>query len=536
MRVNGAPRRFGGGHASLLWTPQNDIDLYGGLWWDAADVADGSVSALVSRCGKGHQLIQATGASQPTKSGGVGTSSKINFDGGDSLARAQATNVAVHTKSNTVPDSAFGMSPGATGKGFTCTGFANIPGTNYFWIGNHGDKSAGHDNTGPWDPSLMLVYRDPATGVMTKIQEFGVLALIGAGTESIQGVTFDTSDNTLWFAIATGTKKGVYHVTQAGVLLSDTITATWAPNGIAYDPRDDGMWIGRESSDGNGLEKRSCSTGAVTMASINPGLSNADILLFDTVTHELLLSYGPNGAAGNIQVYNAEAMTSLVNYGSILLPTQCDTTEGVAIRLADLLINVNDGFYHTGASLLNAGVEARCMPPCPLQFSINTTLGLVGGTTGTDCFLECGTPLSGPGWGLYPTSATGLNLIVNTGASGTSQQATLVGVVPSMTASARLVDCYIDNRPSVKSMTMYVDGTLIGTQSLSACQGGIMTAGTLRFGTASDVRPITGDIYDVALVAGQSNRVNMEGYRANRRALTGNLPANHLWKNAAPTP
>jgi hypothetical protein len=210
-------------------------------------------------------------------------------------------------------------------------------------------------------------------------------------------------------------------------------------------------------------------------------------------------------------------VVALVNYGSILLPTQCDTTEGVAIRLADLLINVNDGFYHTGASLLNAGVEARCMPPCPLQFSINATLGLVGGTTGTDCLLEFGTPLRRARMGHLPNlddrpqpdrQHRGERHIaaIDAGRRGAIHRRD-IGAHPRL----------LHRQPAVGEVDddVWVDGTLIGTHA-DECQGGIMTAGSCGFGTSKDNRSAP-CVSMTSLFAGPSNRVNMEGYRADRR-------------------
>jgi hypothetical protein len=528
MRVNSPRPRPGGGHASLLWTPQYDIDTYGGLWWDYRDIVDGTVSAWVSRCGKGQQAL-LTGAG-PTKD-----VNGVAFNGTtQALSRSTATNAAVHLRSNTVPDSTYGMSSDGAGKGFTCTGLTRVNGSDIYWLGNHGDASAAHDGSGAWDPSLIKVRRDPVTGALTKIGEIRVKPLLGASVQSIQDVTFDSSDNTLWFAVATGSLLGVYHVTQDGVLLSDTITASWAPNGLAYDPRDDGIFINRESSSGNGLEKRSCATGAVTMASINPSVTAADQLSFDSTTHELLLSYGTNSPPGSVQVYDAETPTTLVLAGNIQLPAQCNATEGI-YREGDRIINLNDDWYHPAGSLLNQSVEVRCCPPLPKIVSVHMT-ALVSATTGTDCLIEFGAPLggSGNGWGIYPTSTTALNLIVNTGASGTGQQSTVSSGAISALTSMRLIDVVFNM--SAKSASLRIDGTAVTTGILTNCIGSLTLAQIMRLGTSADSRFASCVLKDVIIVAGASDVQRMEGWRAWQHGLTGQLPANHPYKNAAPTP
>jgi hypothetical protein len=530
MRVNSSRKstRRGGGHASLLWTPQNDLDTLGGYWWDYRDIVDGTVAGWVSRCGKG-QIALLAGAG-PTKD-----ANGVAFNGTtQALSRSAATNASVHLRSNTIPDSTYGMSPDGTGKGFTCTGLTVIPGTDFYWLGNHGDTSVAHDNSGPWNPSLVKVYRNPATGALTKITEIRLQPLLGVNVQSVQDVTFDTSDNTLWFAVATGTIKGVYHVTQAGVLLSDTITATWAPNGLAYDPRDDAIFINRESSDGNGLEKRSCSTGAVTMASFNPGFTAADQLYFDAATHELLLSYGTNAPPGNVAVYDAETPTTLVAAGTIAFPAQCNATEGID-RSGDRLINLNDDWFHPAGALLNQSVEVRCCPPLPKIVSVHMT-ALVSATTGTDCLIEFGTPLGGAGngWGIYPTSTTALNLIVNTGASGTGQQSTVSSGAISAMTSMRMIGAIFNM--TAKTVSVRLDGSAVTTGNLTNCIGSLTLAQIMRLGTSADSRFASCVIKDVAIVAGASDYQRIEGWQAWQHGLTANLPANHPYKNAAPTP
>jgi hypothetical protein len=504
-----------------------EIDLYG-LWWDAADAGElfGSpISQFVSREGLSHFALQATASSMPKR-----YSTGIVFDGDDNLSRTAATNLASYVRCNTVPDSTFGMSPSSTGKGFTCTGLTRVPGTDDFWIGNHGDQSAGHDGTGPWSPSLVKVRRNTTTGALTKLDEIGLASRI-PGIQSVQDVTYDTSDDTLWFASATAAALlKVYHITTAGVLVGDDITPTWAPNGLAYDPRDDGIWINRESSTGNGLEKRSCSTGLVTMAAINPGLNNADQLFFDTTTTELLLSYGANTPPGNVQVYNAGGLTSLVASGTIALPFPCNATEGID-RSGTVLLNLNDDWYHPAGNLLNQLVECKCVPPTPKFITISLTAS-VSATTGTDCFFEIGTPLGGNGFGVYPTSTTGINCIANTGASGVGQQGTVTGTSLSSLTTLRLIDITLDVPNQLG--TLYIDGVSKATGSLAALVGGITTAQALRIGTASDVRPITGTIKDIIMVTGAANRQKLEGYRAWRHDLVANLDVSHPYKGSPP--
>jgi hypothetical protein len=503
--------------SSFLWSPQNDINLYGGLWFDSNDPAAGAVSSWLSREGKSHNAIQSTGSAQPTK-GNTG----VVFDGGDSVARTAATNIGLYIRSATLPDGEGSVA----GKGFTGTGICRVPNTNQFWVANHGQDLPA-DVT--WTPSLVRI--SYVAGVITKLQEI-TLADKYVSIETVQGLAYDTSDDTLWFADTNNTK--IRHIQTDGTVISgDEITPTWAPNGLAYDATNDKLWIGEETSIGVNIESRSCATGAVVNAAIGTSLTNIDCLFYDDTTKCLLLTYGANGVAGNIQVYNTSgASGALVASGTIAMPAQVDAIEGVVWE-GDTLYICNDGYFHSGASDLNEIIEVKVVPPASTKLSIHGTF-IITATTGTDCVLEIGAPLSGNGFGIYPTSTTGMNIIFNSGASGTTQQATITATGHAALTSARLVDIYADT--DANTGTLWIDGTQVQTSAdMADVVNTFITGQTLRIGTASDIRPITGTIKDLIFVTGQSDRVRMEGYRAHRWGLTGNLPSNHAYKSVPPT-
>ncbi len=505
------------GAAPTGWTPQIEMDAIGGLWWDSADVATGAVSSWLSREGLAHAMVQATGSAQPTK-GATG----VVWDGGDRLSRTQADNTGVHVRSTVVPDG----TATTAGKGFTCTGLARVPSTNQFWISNHGQAES--DDV-VWAPSLVRISYDTATGTITKLQEIE-LDVLYPGIESVQGVAYDTSDNTLWFADATGVK--IRHITTAGVdIPGDAITPTWTPNGLAYVPADDAVWIGRETSGGSQLEKRSCVDGTVLVAAITTGLANIDQLFYHVDTKTLLLSYGANGSAGTVAVYNA-AGAGLVTSGTITLPDEVDAVEGIVWEGTKLYVT-NDSFFHPGANPLNLFIECNILPPMANVVSISCTIR-ISATTGTDCLVEMGAPLGGHGFGIYPTSATAANAIANTGASGTTEQGTATGVgFPSMVTD-RLLDIVYDVPNDLVSI--FVDGTAQETGSLANLVGPLTLAKEMDFGSNAEPRPMTGTIKDVMIVAGLGDRQKREGYRAHRWGLTANLPSDHPYKTAAPLP
>jgi hypothetical protein len=514
------------GAAGFPWSPQFDIDSLGGLWFDANDLTTGAVSSWPDRGGLGFAPVQGTVSAKPTK-GATG----LVFDGGDALALNTSASKVKFIRRATVPDGV-GMPSGTTGKGVTCTGLCRIPGTTQFWMGNHGDTSAGKDGSGPFLPSLIRF--DYTGGVITKLQEIAIAPLI-ANVGSIQGVTYDTSDDTLWFAVATGSAANVYHITQSGTLLNDTITASWLPNGVAYIPSEDAIWIAENPTAGGNIEKRSCATGAVTVAAVSSGASNQDMLHYDASTGCLILSFGANASPGGLKIFATSGTNgALVNVGQIILDSHADCIEGIVWENGKLY-SVNDSFYHDGTDLLNQLVEHSIVPVMSNKISVHLT-ALVTATTSSDCFIEVGLgtdgPVDGSGFGVYPASTTTLSVFTNTFSSGTTQRGSIIAAtVPAMT-SFRLIDIYFDVPNDL--VTMYVDGTLVTTGSLAALIGGISTAGQITIGSSLNSRLITGTIKDIIICTGQSNRQRMEGYRANRWSLTGNLPANHPYKNVAP--
>jgi len=490
-----------------VWSPQIDIDLYGGLWWTFGDLANGAVSSWASHEGISQTLVQATGTAQPSKS-----ASGVTADGGDVLSRGATGNVAKFVQRATLPDSTNGMSADGTGKGFTCTGLCRIPGTDEFWIANHGDTSAAHDGSGPWAPSLVRV--NWSGGTITKLQEIALAPLV-SGIESVQGVAFDTSDDTLWFASASAAGLlNVYHIQQDGTLLGDTITPSWAPNGLAYVEADDSLWITQNPSSGDqNIEKRSCVDGTVVIAAADLGFTSLDHLHYDPGTGGLLLSYSGNGDPGTIKVYGTSgASGARIAAGDLILDTHTDCLEGIVWE-GTKLYAVSDSFYHTGADGLNQLVEYTVVPPLAMEINLHFKAS-VSATTSADTYFDSSQgsgdgALALPGFGVYPASTSTLTVAANT-SSGTTQRGVISGASVGLMTSARVFSIKIDVTNDL--MTLWVDGSLITTASLSTLVGGVSIAGLLRVFDNGNSRFSTATIKDLIIVTGPSNRSLMETY------------------------
>ncbi len=87
-------------------------------------------------------------------------------------------------------------------------------------------------------------------------------------------------------------------------------------------------------------------------------------------------------------------------------------------------------------------------------------------------------------------------------------------------------------------LRLFVNGTQAGT-SLTAT-GNIVNASTVKLGTYRVDNATFGafDLEELSVFTGTATttiRQNLEGYFANKRGLTGGLPAGHPWKSTPPT-
>jgi hypothetical protein len=483
-----------------------------GGYWDYRDLADGAVSSWASRDTSQQAAVQATGSLQPTK-GATG----VVFDGTDDVTRA-VTLIPRFLTSTTLPD---GASASTAGKGWTCTGLARAPdGT--FYVGNHGKAQSG-DPT--FEPSIVHVSAD-----FTTILDEILLLPLYPGIGSVQGVVYDTSDDTLWFANVLESK--VCHLTLAGALVGDDITCSFKPNGIAHDPTADKMWIWEEQTDGDGLESRSCVDGTVVNAEVSMALSGSnDMLFYDDANKTLFLSHGDNGAAGNITLYST-ATATLQLKASIVLTAEVDAVEGFVID-GNRLYVANDSFFHPGLTDTNIIVTLAIPPPVANIVDLWGVI-TVPATTGTDAIFGLGDPLSNATLGvmLYSASATDLRLFAHTGGTGTTTQESVIAVSPSLTVP-RIVYARADQTNDL--LTIWVDGTSVATDSGAALVGSLCGWNLLRIGGLNSAgRSPTMTVKAIGYNMGAGDRQVIEGYLAHSFGLKAQLPSDHPYKTVAP--
>jgi hypothetical protein len=487
-------------------------------YWDSRDLSDGAVASWVSRDSSQQAPAQATGSVQPTK-GATG----VVWDGNDDLARSPQA--ARFLSGATLPD---GASASTAGKGWTGTGLARAPdGT--FYVGNHGKAQSG-------DPTFAASVVHVSADFSTILDEI-LLVPLYPSIETVQGVAYDTSDNTLWIADTAGTK--IRHLTLAGAaIVADEITPSFPPNGLAYDPTNDGLWIWEEQTSGNGLERRACADGSVQFAEVSVTLGNNDQLFYDDTNKVLFFSHGASGATGAV-TFASTASAALITMGSIQLTAEADAIEGIVI-VGNRLYVANDAWFHPGTPALNRILTFAIAPPVANVFDWFMVL-TVPATTGTDAIATIGDPLANAtvGVGLYSASATDLRLFAHTGGTGTTTQESVTGVSPSLTVP-RIVYARADQANN--AMTLWVDGTQIATDSAAALVGALSGGGTLHLGASSGggrsptmtLKAIGYSLLSAAQLAAEDPRQKLEGYLAHEFALTANLPGDHPYKTDAP--
>lgn len=239
-----------------------------------------------------------------------------------------------------LPDGAQGQNPNG---GWTSTGL-DIPSTGKWRgcaiIGNDGRVYEGTQGgiTAPFQCSLVCTSPD----FRRILWEIPCNTAAFPGIESIQGVAWDTSDNTIWFADKTN--KTIRHVTVGGTKLLDEIVVTHALNGIAYRSDLDAIYTADEGT--NTLRLVSCADGAVlrTQVGIHP---QADQLHYEMGRNRLWITVGSNGEDGRALVYDADTLQLLETH--ILAGSQA--IEGLHYNPASrVLITVNDGAFHLAAN------------------------------------------------------------------------------------------------------------------------------------------------------------------------------------------
>lgn len=215
-----------------------------------------------------------------------------------------------------------------TGKGFTCTGLAYDPTTETFLIGEIGALL-------PGETIRSSIVRMPTD--FSEITETIPLYSAFPSMADVQGVAFDTSNNTIWFCSHTENK--IRNISSAGASLGDI--ATSQPTGIAYSSDDDTFWILSYDNVIRHINK----SGAI-IESYNFAYNDTlDQCFLDEYRGLLYITAGSNYTGRN-NVYCFDINT---HEQSIACTVDSYSVEGIWLGDDDKMIILNDGYYHSAA-------------------------------------------------------------------------------------------------------------------------------------------------------------------------------------------
>lgn len=216
------------------------------------------------------------------------------------------------------------------GEGICCTGLArdNIDGT--WWVGNH------------YTASVVHLSADFTTVISEYVVGAGTLAALGAEVYSVQGVAYDTTNDTIYFVakgLSGGATTQIVHIAKNGTLL-DAIPKSSA-NGLAYDSIRDNL-IYSTAGTFNWINK---TTGAALFS--YTASSPPDQVHFVAASNRLLYSSDPS-ANGTLRVVTLSNDYGIPIEEKVITLVGADAIEGLVLHGGNLYIT-NDGFFHAGS-------------------------------------------------------------------------------------------------------------------------------------------------------------------------------------------
>jgi hypothetical protein len=504
------------------WLPTMDATL--SEWYDARDLTDGAVASWASRY-IADTITEAT--NQPTASSGV-----LTFDG------------TVNILSRTRAPSRFGSQTalpdgpgGDPGKGFTGTGMCLLP-DNTWLIGDHGLNVSGSPN--PYVSALVRTSFDFKTplGAVTMAQFY-------PGIQSIQGVTLDTSDNTVWFCDYNGNaiRHGSLVLTATDFtytpITSDQITGIlYNPNGLAYRPDLDRLFVSQENV--NTIQQLSCTNGSIAATNnVSLGTTDRDMLWNDATNKVLYYTAGTNGSQGQVFAWRYGAgldSTTVWDLGSDVL-----AVEGMYL-IGNKLYGTADEYFHPAGSLTNKAYVYDAPPALASVIDLwwAGTIPTAGAGGIADCIIVNGIPTAGVGFGAYALSTTAINLIANTLPASTTQQGILAASGLADMTQNHIYYARFDIGNHLLSLSQ--DGNTPITGAIPNCVTPLYNARGLRLAgantgetsAASRFCNMTLKAWGLNVGLGSQDKiVGMLAWQPNIN-LVANLPAGHPYKHFSP--
>lgn len=210
--------------------------------------------------------------------------------------------------------------------GFTCTGLTYDPVSHTFWIGNYGKLNP---NDVEISPSIINISKDFSI-ILNEIN------IISESYTNIQGLSFDTSNNTIWYTDS----KNIINIDQKGKLLSTLDFGNYSkykPNGLLYSSKSDSLYILCFNEILLNISKK----GEIIKV-IECGFSDQDQLCF-TSDGSIAFSVGADYQGEDNFLYILDKDNHNVKMIYRLLGSYA--VEGVAFVDGNLYV-LNDGLYH----------------------------------------------------------------------------------------------------------------------------------------------------------------------------------------------
>ena len=362
---------------------------------------DIGVSQWTDLSSNNHHLEQSAGAQQPAYDSANG---EIDFDGSNDHLNVNFNYDLglVVSAVQDLPDA----QGGDAGEGFTCTGIVLDPQDDTFWISNDGRGNAPTDTH---ECSLVNVSKNGAT----KLAELDMQTVIGQ--TSLQGIAYDTSNNSLWVSANNARAHNINKTT--GAQLSEfNYASDGGASALSYDSNNNNLLI----TGLDGTIRRYSKTGSL-IESIVSGVSNVDQSFYDASNNILWLTSGSNNSEGAIYPFNLNTET----LGQEYYMTGVDAIEGVYIDIpSNQIYMTSDGYFHDTASAKNRLLRydfnyGQLLNEIKPGFDVYARLK-VNAISGTDAIFSFDDPLGADGIAVFITSATNARIIYRDDGAGSA--------------------------------------------------------------------------------------------------------------------
>lgn len=470
---------------------------------------------------------------QPTLSGG-----RIVFD--NTRSTFLSANRLPRSTSTTLPNGGTGST---SGKGFTCTGIVLDTTDGTWWAGNYGIPAVANVGSVNFAASIIHLSADFST-ILSQIT-LGSLGITQDTTHTgPQGVTIDTSNNTIWFACPE--VNILYNVSKTGTLinsLANVITAVggFGVNGLTYDPGADQLVVMLSGNSPQNLSWINKTTGAVIKTvAVTSGLLGSDHLFIDPNDPGYIYADAGLDATSTFST----VLKVKVSDGSIaahLSLVNCDAIEGIYLSNGTLYV-MNDAFFHDAElnQVLTYTVPAQSnlYPSIGNRYQIFGTASIPASLGTSHCLICLGNFTLGglPGAGLYfPASSTSA-LRFLTGAPGT-----VTAFDTSVTTTTPFL-FFFDINTSAQGMNVYINGLLVSSVSIASASSPTLGNVPICVGAAIDEGQTTSLTRFSNVSVGnigvcnfrQDSRELIEGWCAWDAGLQSLLPSQHQYKSKAP--